>query len=69
MSEKQEKAEEYYSPKEFGFIMGVHQKTVLRWCRTGDVAATRVGVRGRIRIPTSELQRLRTRRMSTQIGA
>ena len=38
--------------------VGVHQETVQRWARAGLLRAVRVGRRGRLRIPESELLRV-----------
>lgn len=54
--------QEGFSMKEVGTILGVHPKTVRRWCREGTLEAIRTGPR-LIRIPLSEIQRLRKQRV------
>lgn len=48
------------SLKEVAIILGVHEETVRRWWKAGVIAGERVGPK-LIRIPRSELARLRIR--------
>lgn len=52
-----EVARELYSLKEVANACGVHEDTVYRWTRKGEVKYTRVGPK-LIRIPLEEMQRL-----------
>lgn len=49
----------FYSPKEFGALIGVSRQTVLRWSQDGTINALQKGGKGCLwLIPHSELERL-----------
>lgn len=47
--------DELYSPADAGALLGVHERTVQRWLKTGDLAGARLG--GGWRIPAIALWR------------
>jgi len=50
------KEEEVYTVREVAQLLKVHEATVWRWCRSGDLRAFRVGQQWRI--AASDLQRV-----------
>ena len=50
--------ERYLSTREFAKIMGVSRVTVVKWIKSGKIAA--YNIHGRWRIPYSEFKRLLT---------
>lgn len=56
------KPKEFYTPKEFGELIGVSKNTVIRRCQDGTYRSTQPGGAGTaILIPCSELERIRER--------
>ncbi|MEM6272361.1 MAG: helix-turn-helix domain-containing protein [Bacteroidota bacterium] len=50
----------FYSPKEFGAMMGVSRPVINRWCHDGTIKALQKGGRGcSWLIPHSELERFK----------
>ncbi|NOK64108.1 MAG: hypothetical protein GFH27_549413n20 [Chloroflexi bacterium AL-W] len=51
------------TPKEAGAIIGVHEDTIRRWCDTGAIKHTKLGVgihkRPRYRITRAEAERVK----------
>ena len=42
---------EYYSVKAAAKVLKKHERTILRWCKNGTIAAVRVGAEWRISKP------------------
>ena len=42
---------EYYSAKAAAKVLKKHERTILRWCKNGTIAAVRVGAEWRISKP------------------
>lgn len=49
---------QFYTPEEFGKILHIHRRTVYQWINEGVINAVKLGKRGILRIPMTEIDRI-----------
>ncbi len=59
---------DFYTPREFAQLMGVHALTATAWCREGQVKAQKT-LGGHYRIPRTEIERLLGHRIGETLYA
>lgn len=53
---------DFYSIKEFGELLGISRSTIYRMIKSGKIEVIQTEEKGRIIIPASELEKLKTKK-------